>query len=52
MALGLGALRLTPQAFWAMSLPEWRAALSRLPKRTAPLARADLERMMKDYPDG
>jgi hypothetical protein len=35
-----------------MSLPEWRAAMSRLPKRTAPLARADLERLMKEYPDG
>jgi hypothetical protein len=35
-----------------MSLPEWRAALSRLPKRAAPLARNDLDRMMKEFPDG
>jgi uncharacterized phage protein (TIGR02216 family) len=45
-------LRLAPATFWAMSLPEWRAALSRLPKRTAPLARAGLEQMMKEFPDG
>jgi uncharacterized phage protein (TIGR02216 family) len=45
-------LRLAPQTFWAMSLPEWRAALSRLPKRAAPLARNDLEQMMKAFPDG
>jgi uncharacterized phage protein (TIGR02216 family) len=45
-------LRLAPQTFWAMSLIEWRAALSRLPKRAAPLARSDLEQMMKAFPDG
>jgi uncharacterized phage protein (TIGR02216 family) len=45
-------LRLLPRDFWAMSLPEWRAALSRLPKRAAPLARSGLEQLMKEYPDG
>jgi len=52
LELGLGVLRLAPQTFWAMSLPEWRAALSRLPKRSAPLARAELEHLMKEFPDG
>ncbi|HTT98969.1 MAG TPA: phage tail assembly chaperone [Rhizomicrobium sp.] len=52
LELGLGALRLAPAIFWAMSLPEWRAALSRLPKRAAPLARSDLEHLMKEFPDG
>ncbi|MEI9932793.1 MAG: phage tail assembly chaperone [Rhizomicrobium sp.] len=45
-------MRLSPRDFWAMSLPEWRAALSRLPKRMARLARNDLEQMMKEFPDG
>jgi hypothetical protein len=26
MQMGLGVLRLRPADFWAMSLPEWRAA--------------------------
>jgi uncharacterized phage protein (TIGR02216 family) len=51
--LGLGRLRLPPRVFWAMSLVEWRAAVSRLaPRGTEPLARAELERMMKEFPDG
>lgn len=46
-------MRLAPEVFWAMSLKEWRASLAgRFPRRAAPLARADLARMMKDHPDG
>jgi hypothetical protein len=35
-----------------MSLAEWRAALSRLPRRAAPLARRELDTLMKEFPDG
>jgi uncharacterized phage protein (TIGR02216 family) len=52
LALGLGALALTPSAFWALSLPEWRAVLTRLARATPPLARGELDRMMKEFPDG
>ncbi len=45
-------MRLSPRTFWALSLPEWRAAIAgRLPPRAAPLARADLETLMQRYPD-
>lgn len=50
-------MRLTPRAFWAMSLPEWRAAISGYQAArgicaTAPLARRELDAMMELYPDG
>lgn len=46
-------MRLSPSVFWAMSLKEWRAALAgRAPRRTAPLGRGELEKMMKEFPDG
>jgi uncharacterized phage protein (TIGR02216 family) len=45
-------MRLSPATFWSMSLVEWRATLrGRVPRRAAPLARADLERLMQTYPD-
>lgn len=50
MSHGLASLRLTPQTFWALSLPEWRA-LTTPPPRAAPLARADLETLMLQHPD-
>jgi uncharacterized phage protein (TIGR02216 family) len=50
--LGLGPLALSPRVFWSLSLPEWRAVLTRLPRRAQPLARDDLDRMMKEFPDG
>ena len=44
---------LAPANFWAMSIAEWRAAIAaRMPRRAAPLARDEFERMMKDHPDG
>ena len=50
--LGLGTLRLTPDAFWALSLPEWRALLDgRFARSATPLARAELDRLMQAYPD-
>jgi hypothetical protein len=46
-------MRLAPAVFWAMSIPEWRAAIAaRMPRRAMPLARGEFERMMKDHPDG
>jgi len=50
-------MALSPQTFWAMSLPEWRAAIrgyqSRHGVRTAaPLGRSELEALMERYPDG
>ena len=50
MALGLGILRLSPQAFWAMTPRELAAAAAPL-AGPPPLARADLNRLMKEHPD-
>jgi len=43
-------MRLAPKIFWAMSLAEWRACVTR-PRGAAPLARAELEVLMKEHPD-
>lgn len=50
-------MRLTPRAFWAMSLVEWRAAIAgyqntRGIRTAAPLARTEFEALMELYPDG
>ena len=50
MSHGLHNLRLTPQTFWSLSLPEWRA-LTTPPQRGQPLARAELEQLMLQNPD-
>ena len=50
MALGLGALRLPPDAFWSISLPELLAALGPAAGLDAP-ARADLDALMQRFPD-
>ncbi len=47
---------LSPATFWAMSLPEWRAAVNGFATRTgarraAPLARAEFEQLMRRFPD-
>jgi uncharacterized phage protein (TIGR02216 family) len=47
MRLGLGELRLAPEAFWSMTLKELAAAL---PGPDA-MARDDLSRLMKRFPD-
>ena len=49
---GLGLLRLSPQAFWTMTPRELALALGVLtpPAAMAP-RRADLEALMKDFPD-
>jgi uncharacterized phage protein (TIGR02216 family) len=46
-------MRLAPHAFWTMSVREWRAAVAHLaPRRAQPLARSELDAMMKEHPDG
>jgi uncharacterized phage protein (TIGR02216 family) len=52
MSLGLGRLRLTPETFWRMTLPELAAAARALQlMQQKPFEKADLARLMRDYPD-
>ena len=41
---------IAPDAFWRLSLKEWRA-LTGQPPGLAPLSRADLETLIDAYPD-
>ena len=54
MAVGLGALRLSPSEFWSMTPRELRAALDAAhgpaPGADAP-ARADLDALLDRFPD-
>jgi len=45
------AMGITPEAFWRLSLREWRM-LVEAPAGAEPLGRAGLERMMEGWPDG
>ena len=53
--LGLGALRLEPDVFWAMSPAEFRLALEGAgllnPGAAMPMDRMRLNRLMQAYPD-
>lgn len=40
-----------PEAFWRLSLREWRM-LTQAPRGTAPLGREELARLMEGWPDG
>ena len=54
MALGLGVLRLPPAQFWAMTPREFERALAGAFGETVagePMPRADLEALMRRYPD-
>ena len=51
MALGLGRLRLEPKVFWGMTLPELKAAAAPLMQVPAGLRRAELEALIRQYPD-
>ncbi len=52
MELGLGSLRLPPERFWQMTLPELSAAARSLqPQRPATLSRGTLDEMMQLHPD-
>lgn len=54
MRFGLGVLRLSPRAFWAMTPRELAAAHAGAAGRGAalPLERGALERLMAMHPDG
>jgi uncharacterized phage protein (TIGR02216 family) len=47
-------MRLAPATFWALSLTEWRAMVEGRSggAHTDPLARGELEQLMRDHPDG
>lgn len=50
-------MRIPPENFWRMSLPEWRACVRGFQSRSGvraihPLARNELETLMERYPDG
>ena len=54
MEAGLGALRLPPYVFWAMTPRELEAALKGafgVSHGPRPMARADLTALMQAYPD-
>ncbi|MCE9650574.1 MAG: phage tail assembly chaperone [Parvibaculum sp.] len=53
MEIGLGHLRLAPQEFWRMTLPELAAATRGLGiiQNADALSRADFENLMAEFPD-
>jgi uncharacterized phage protein (TIGR02216 family) len=51
IGFGLGVLKLAPDAFWRMTPRELACAIEAAGGHGAPLERADLEAMMKRYPD-
>lgn len=52
MAVGFGLLRLSPDAFWAMTPLEFgHAARARLPGRGPAPQRTDLAALMRAFPD-
>ena len=52
MAIGFGLLRLSPQAFWAMTPVEFERATRVLrPHRALPPRRGELVALMRDFPD-
>lgn len=52
MRVGLGLLRLSPGAFWAMTPIEFERAIGALaPHRSAPPGRGDLAALMRTFPD-
>lgn len=52
MRVGLGVLRLSPEAFWGMTPREFEAAVSALRgPRAAPMARAALEALRAAHGD-
>ena len=53
MAIGLGLLRLSPRDFWSMTPRELEGAMRALsPAGRAAPGRAELEALMKRFPDG
>jgi uncharacterized phage protein (TIGR02216 family) len=52
IGFGLGVLRLSPAAFWAMTPRELALAMAAVTGGTAALRRTDLQDLMTRYPDG
>jgi uncharacterized phage protein (TIGR02216 family) len=50
MTLGLARLRLLPEVFWRLSLPEFVAIAGGF-DRPGGISRAEVERMMQRFPD-
>ncbi len=51
MAAGLGLLRLSPDAFWAMTPREFAAAIGSLVPLSVRPTRRDLGGLMQQFPD-
>ena len=51
MSLGLGALKLAPRDFWAMTAFELLTALGLSQHNAERITRAKLEQMIKNHPD-
>ncbi len=52
MRVGLGLLRLSPEAFWAMTPLEFERAMGALtPRQGTPPRRDDLAALMRVFPD-
>ncbi|MEM5494002.1 rcc01693 family protein [Hoeflea sp. AS16] len=51
LCFGLGRLRLPPDAFWQLSLPELNALTGASAQPQATTTRASLETLMARYPD-
>jgi len=52
IGFGLGVLRLSPAAFWAMTPRELAHAIAAVTGGTTPLRRNDLQDLMTRFPDG
>lgn len=52
MAIGIGALRLPPAAFWGMTPREFSAVLrGMVPEAQGRLGRGELSELMRRFPD-
>lgn len=52
MGFGLGVLRLSPAAFWDMTLKEMAAAMQAvLPEAAGAVSKAALDALMRRFPD-
>ena len=52
MTLGLGTLRMPPETFWRMTLPELAAAARAVrPQAEARMERSALDGLMRQFPD-
>ncbi len=52
IGFGLGVLKLSPQAFWAMTPRELALAIQAATGAAMPLRRSELTDLMRRYPDG